>query len=355
MVESMDAELLTDVHQLALVSTEVEILPPVTTIEPPAIIHTAGPNAGNRFAEYFTVHIQNPHTRRAYFRNAVAFLGWCERQGYRNLRSIKPMTVASYIEQLKESHAKPSIKQQLATIRMLFDWLVVGQVVEINPAHAVRGPKHIVTKGLTPVINAEETKRLLARIPVKLGEKPPEGEPDNRPPSLIGLRDRALIASMFFTFARVGAVVAMDVEDYYVQGNRGWLRLQEKGGKQHDMPAHHTLEAYLDEYVKAAGIAEDRKGPLFRSAPGTGNTLTRNYLKTADVWRMIRRRAKLAGIKTEIGCHTFRATGITNYLDHDGTLEKAQQMASHASPRTTKLYDRTNDQITLDEVEKIML
>ena len=355
MGDSMDAESLTTGNELVVVPAEVEILPPVTTIQPPAIIQTAGPNAGNRFAEYFTVHIQNPHTRRAYFRNAVTFLGWCERQGYRNLRSIKPMTVASYIEQLKDSHAKPSIKQQLATIRMLFDWLVIGQVVETNPAHAVRGPKHVVTKGLTPVINAEETKRLLGSIPVKIGPTPKEGEPDDRPPCLIGLRDRALIAAMFFTFARVGAVVAMDVEDYYPQGNRGWLRLQEKGGKQHDMPAHHTLEAYLDEYVKAAGIAADRKGPLFRTAPRTKNELTRNYLKTADVWRMIRRRAKLAGIETAIGCHTFRATGITNYLDHDGTLEKAQQMASHASPRTTKLYDRTNDQITLDEVEKIVI
>ena len=355
MGDGMDAESLTESQELAPIAAEVEILPPVTTIDPPAIIQTAGPNAGNRFAEYFTVHIQNPHTRRAYFRNAVAFLAWCEQQGYRNLKSIKPMTVAGYLEQLKDSHAKPTIKQQLATIRMLFDWLVVGQIVETNPAHAVRGPKHVVTKGLTPVINAEETKRLLGRIPVKLGPPPAAGESDNRPPSLIGLRDRALIAAMFFTFARVGAVVAMDVEDYYPQGNRGWLRLQEKGGKQHDMPAHHTLEAYLDEYVTAAGIADDRKGPLFRTAPRTGGTLTRNYLKTADVWRMVRRRAKLAEIKTAIGCHTFRATGITNYLEHDGTLEKAQQMASHASPRTTKLYDRTNDQITLDEVEKIVI
>jgi integrase len=260
------------------------------------------------------------------------------------------MTVAAYIEQLQASHAKPSIKQQLATIRMLFDWLVVGQVVETNPAHAVRGPRHVVSKGLTPVLNAEETKQLLNSIPVKIGPKPKEGEEDHRPPDLVGLRDRALIAAMFFTFARVGAVVTMDVEDYYPQGKRYWLRLQEKGGKQHDMPAHHTLEAWLDEYLHAAGIAGDPKGPLFRSAPGTGNTLRRNYLKTADVWRMVRRRAERAGIKTKIGCHSFRATGITNYLE-----QKAQQMASHASPRTTKLYDRTNDQITLDEVEKIVL
>ena len=355
MSDGMDAELVNAGQELVVRPAEVEILPPVTTIEAPAIIDSAGPNASTRFAEYFTVHIQNPHTRRAYFRNAVSFLTWCEGQGYRNLESIQPMTVAAYIEQLQQKLAKPSIKQQLATIRMLFDWLVVGQVSKTNPAHAVRGPKHVVTKGLTPVINAEETKRLLNSIPLKFGPTPKEGEPDKRTACLIGLRDRALIAAMFFTFARVGSVVAMTVEDYYFQGNRGWLRLHEKGGKQHDMPAHHTLEAYLDEYVKAAGISDDRKGPLFRSAPGKGNTLSRSYLRTADVWRMIGRRGEQAHIKTVMGCHTFRATGITNYLEHDGTLEKAQQMAAHASPRTTKLYDRTKDQITLDEVERIQL
>jgi len=160
---------------------------------------------------------------------------------------------------------------------------------------------------------------------------------------------------MFFTFDRVGAVVAMSVEDYFPQGKRYWLRLHEKGGKEHEMPAHHTLEAYLDAYLHAAGTADDREGPLFRSATRTGTALTHNAMRPADVWRMVRRRTAKAGIETRICCHSFRATGITNYLEHKGTLEKAQQMASHASPRTTKLYDRTNDQVTLDEVEKITL
>lgn len=265
------------------------------------------------------------------------------------------MMVAVFIEDLKRTHAKPSIKQHLATIRMLFDWLVTGQVIAVNPTHAVRGPKHVVTKGLTPVLDSDETKKLLESIPVTRNIVSTVKSEKVEVPNLIGLRDRALIATMFFTFARVGAVVTMAVEDYYPQGKRWWLRLQEKGGKQHDMPAHHTLEAYLDAYVKAAGLADDLKGPLFRSAPGTQTTLTRKRLATADVWRMIRRRAMAAGIQTKIGCHSFRATGITNYLTNDGTLEKAQQMAAHASPRTTKLYDRTNDQVSLDEVEKIRL
>src|SRR4029079_9075392 len=102
-----------------------------------------------------------------------------------------------------------------------------------------------------------------------------------------------------------------------------------------------------------AGIVDERRGPLFRSAHRTGSSLTARAMRTADVWRMVRRRAKNAGIVTPISCHSFRATGITNYLEHSGTLEKAQQMAAHSSPRTTKLYDRTNDQVTLDEVEKI--
>ena len=338
-----------------IVHASAEVLPPLVTIAAPMIIADAGDDAIRKFAEYFTVNIENPHTQRAYYRNAVQFLTWCESKGCRRLDDIEPMTVAAYIRHLKGTHAKPTIKQSLATIRMLFDWLVVGQVVKHNPAHAVRGPKHVVDKGITPVLSEDETRQLLNSIPVKLGPEPEPGTSDTRPPDVIGLRDRALIGAMFFTFARVGAVVTMNVEDYYTQGKRSWLLLREKGGKQHHMPAHHTLEAYLDAYIEAAGIASESKTPLFRSAPRATRLLTNNSLASTDVWRMIRRRAKQAGIETKIGCHSFRATGITNYLEHNGTLEKAQKMASHASPRTTKLYDRTNDQVTLDEVEKIQI
>lgn len=316
----------------------------------PTIVAAAGDDAVTRFIEYFTAHIRNPHTRRAYHRNALTFLLWCEAKGIGSVRAVKPVTVAAYIEQPGRSHAKPTVKQHLATIRMLFDWLVTGQVVPSNPAHAVRGPKHVVTKGKTPILSAEETRVLFDSIPVER-----EAGDGTRGPDVMGLRDRAVIAAMFFTFGRVSAVVGMSVVDYYPQGKRFWLRLHEKGGKEHEMPAHHTLEEYLDAYIQAAGIESDKRGPLFRTAIGTGDRLTGNPMLPADVWRMIRRRAKNAGIKTPIGCHSFRATGITNYLEHQGTLEKAQQMAAHSSPRTTKLYDRTSDQITLDEVEKIQI
>ena len=156
---------------------------------------------------------------------------------------------------------------------------------------------------------------------------------------------------MVFSFARVGAALAMKVEDYYGQGKRWWVRLHEKGGKRHDMPCHHNLEAYLDAYLEAAGIGERRRAPssarprthrrAHRNRHGPGRRLPHDPPARRD-----------AGIDADICCHTFRATGITAYLENGGTLENAQAMAAHESPRTTKLYDRTGDEITLDEVER---
>lgn len=160
---------------------------------------------------------------------------------------------------------------------------------------------------------------------------------------------------MVFSFARVGAVVKMDVGDYYVNGKRWWLRLHEKGGRFHEVPVHHKAEAYLDEYLAAAGIAGDRKSPLFRTVQGRPVKLTANRTRANDVLRMVKRRAEAIGLPYSTCCHTFRATGITAYLENGGTLEHAQQIAAHESPRTTKLYDRTSDHISLDEIERIII
>jgi integrase len=174
-------------------------------------------------------------------------------------------------------------------------------------------------------------------------------------PGVVGLRDRALIGVMVYTFARISAVVAMRVEDYFANGKRWWVRLHEKGGKRHEMPAHHKLERFLDEYLDAAGIADRDETPLFRSAAGRTRTLTDRPMHRVDAYRMIRRRTADVGLNGKLGCHVFRATGITAYLEAGGTLENAQAMAAHESPRTTKLYDRTGDEITLDEVERITI
>lgn len=172
--------------------------------------------------------------------------------------------------------------------------------------------------------------------------------------TLAGLRDRALVATMVYIFARVSAVVGMLVEDYYPQGKRWWIRLHEKGGKLHQVPAHHVAENYLDEYLRGAGNQNDRRTPLFRTLDGQGR-LTDRAATRNDVFRMVKRRAKNAGLSVDTCCHRFRATGITAYLDNGGTIENAQAIAAPESPRTTKLYDRTNDEITLDEIERIRI
>lgn len=306
----------------------------------PAMIADAGDPAARRYLEFFGVTIRNKNTRTAYLHAANRFFVWCERHKLGQLADIEPLHVAAYIEALGTEFEKPTVKQHLAAIRMLFDWLVTGQVVATNPAHSVRGPKHVVKTGKTTVLDADQARKLLDSIDTS---------------TLVGLRDRALISVMTFAFARIGAVVAMRVEDYYPKGKRWWVRLHEKGGKRHDMPAHHNLEAYLDIYIEKAGITNDGKAPLFRSAVGRTGTLTDRPMNRVDAWRMIQRRATDLGFRVKIGCHTFRATGITAYLEAGGTLENAQAMAAHESPRTTKLYDRTGDQITLDEVERITI
>jgi integrase len=158
---------------------------------------------------------------------------------------------------------------------------------------------------------------------------------------------------MVYSFARVGAALAMRVEDVYTERRRFWVRLCEKGGKAHVMPCHHNLENYLTAYIEKTGIADDPKGPLFRTIGRRTKKLTRTALSQPDAYRMIERRTEAAGIETKIGNHSFRATGITAYLKGGGTLEKAASMANHASTRTTQLYDRRSDEVTLDEVERV--
>jgi site-specific recombinase XerD len=306
----------------------------------PAPIFAPTPKAVRRTLEFFTTQINNDHTRKAYLNATRRFAAWCETRGLHNLADVQPIHTAAFIKDLQGEFSSPTVKQHLAALRMLFDWLVTGHVLDVDPAHAVRGPKYVVKKGKTPVLNTEEARTLLDAIDTG---------------SLMGLRARALIGVMVYSFARINAVLQMKVGDYFTQGRRGWVRLHEKGGKEHEVPCHHNLEKFLDEYIAAAGVAEDAAGPLFRTVAGRTGNLTNNSLWQQDAYRMIQRWAEGAGIKTKIGNHTFRATGITAYLKNGGTLETAQHIVNHESPRTTKLYDRRQDEISLDEVERIAI
>lgn len=304
----------------------------------PALFLDEGENAWRRFIEFFTASIRNRNTREAYLRAVLRFSKWCEGKKLK-LGQLSPFIIAAYIEEVSAELSRPSVKQHLAAIRMLMNYLVVGQVMPVNPAAAVRGPKYSIKRGKTPVLSADQARSLLDSIDVK---------------TVAGLRDRALIAIMIFSFARVSAVLGMNVEDYYSDGRRRWIRLLEKGGKHHEVPAHHKAEDYLDEYVAATGIGADRRSPLFRSVDRRGQ-LSERRMHRRDVLAMVKRRAHQAGLPDIICNHSFRATGITAYLNNGGSLEHAQRIAAHESPKTTKLYDRTSDEITLDEIERILI
>ena len=232
-------------------TTSLTIIEPATGLPVPAMIAGAGERASLRFIDFFTAHIRNPNTRAAYGVAVRGFFTWLETQGSGELGHIRTHHVSTYTEILTRSYSAPTVKQHLAAIRRLFDWLIVGQVIDQNPAAPVRGPRHIVKKGKTPVLDGDEARKLLDSIDVS---------------TIVGLRDRALIALLIYSFARISAALHMNVEDYYPQGKRWWVRLHEKGGKQHEMPAHHLLETYIDAYVTAAGLIGAEKAAPY-SAP----------------------------------------------------------------------------------------
>src|SRR5260370_11510551 len=241
----------------------------------PALIADAGDPAAWRYVEFFTANIRNPNPRRAYARACTSFFAWCDERGL-TLTTIRPHDVATYIETRHQTHSAPDVKQQLAAVRMLFDWLITGQIVPVNPAAAVRGPKHVVKTGKTAVLDAKEWRKLIDSIP---------------PDTLRDRRDPALIATLTYSFARINAALKMKVEDLRPKG-AGWtVRLHEKGGKEHSMPCHHALAEALRAYIDAVGIADDRTRWLFRTARGhNGGTLTDKAMGQTDAWRMIRDR-----------------------------------------------------------------
>jgi integrase/recombinase XerD len=301
----------------------------------PALILREGDEAARAYLNFFTAEIENDNTRAAYTKAVGQFLGWCEARGV-GLKQVEPWMVATYI---KAHPGKPAtVKQHLAAIRRLFDHLQVARIVDSNPAAPVRGPKHSVSKGSTPILNGGDAYHLLSSV-----------ETD----TLKGLRDKALIGVMLYSFARVSATLGMKVKDYFQTGRGEMsLRLREKGGKAHEVVAHHMAQRHLDAYLEAAGIEGAKDTPLFRSMTKS-HTFSQNGLSRANALKMIKARAKATGLPEGLSPHSLRGTGITNYLENGGSLEVAQRIAAHSDPRTTKLYDRRSDKVERGEIERI--
>ncbi|APW64289.1 Tyrosine recombinase XerD (plasmid) [Paludisphaera borealis] len=305
----------------------------------PSLVERAGGAARFAWDEYFYAVHHNPHTQKAYLRAVRRFLDWCEGQG-RELPTITPGQVGQYLVGLGGSPAKRNLA--LSALRGFFDRLVNRHVVVLNPATSVKGVKDQVVEGKTPEITVEQARTLLASVDTG---------------HVVGLRDRAVLATLAYTACRAGAAAKLRLGDFQHDGSQSVLRFQEKGGKSREIPVRHDLDGFIRAYVEAAGVGgQPKDSPLFRAAVnGTSRTLTGNPLTSKRICELVKRRLKDAGLPSRLSPHSFRVAAITDLLTQGVPLEDVQYLAGHAEPRTTGLYDRRQKKVTRNIVERISI
>jgi integrase/recombinase XerD len=314
----------------------------------PELVVMGGGAARFVWDEFFSGEIRNPHTRRAYGHAVRQFLAWCRGERL-NLQQIAPGHVGRYLDQLsidgpaeeRLPASVPTKKQHLAALRRFFDKLVLRHVVVLNPAASVRAERYQVIEGKTPEISVEQAKKLLKSFDTS---------------RVIGLRDRAIIATLIYTAVRIGSVAVLRFKNFNHDGSQWTLRFAEKGGKSREIPVRHALERYMLAYLDAAGLRDASKDSrLFRSAVGKTKHLTGNGMSAGDMGRMVKRRLKDAGLPEQLSPHSFRVATITDLLEQGTPLEDVQQLAGHADPRTTRLYDRRPKRISRNIVDRISI
>ena len=308
----------------------------------PPVVSDLGRKAERKFVEFFTAHLRNDHTRRAYAHAAAQLSEWSKVNGL-SLAELEPPEAAAYIKTLEiEGKAPTTIKARLSALSNLCDYLASNGVLDWNPFKVVRGPRVSRREGQTPILEPEMVRALLGSF---------EGG------DVVTLRDRAIVSTMLFSFARVGAVTKLDGRHYELQGSKASLLLNEKRGKKTRVPCHHELREVIDAFLVLSPAGP--RTPLFRSVDrsldeGGERQLTRKRLETSNVLRMVKRRCAAVGIDPVLVCnHSFRASGITAYMAGGGSIETAAEIAGHASTETTKLYDRTAKVVSRSEIERI--
>lgn len=321
----------------------VETLPAGRDDHLPALIEEAGNNARYAYEEFLFGDIENLNTRTAYRRDVDKFLVHVHEIGLA-FHQVTPKLVRSYIENMKPARpgdpplSAPTKKRVLAAIRKFFDVAVTRHAIPLNPALSVRGPKHQVIEGKTPEITVAEARKLLGAIDTT---------------HVVGLRDRAILATMIYTGARVGAVAKLTLQGFYCAGDQWCFRFEEKGGKSREIPCRHDLQVFVLDYLNAAGVRDEKTGPLFRSAVRREKRLTDQAMTANDMCRMVKRRLKDVGLSSRLSPHSFRVTVATDLLSQDVPLEEVQYLLGHADPRTTRLYDRRQRKVTPNIVERI--
>jgi len=294
--------------------------------------------AVNESYKSFLSQMVNKNTHTSYANGINLFFAHIHNFGIKELIDVEPKHISRFLSWMNDQkYGVSTTRLYLSALRMFLDHCVVDGLITVNPSKAVKLPRHSSKTGKTPVIVPEQVRQILDSIPLK---------------TQADYRDRALISLMVFSFFRVSAALSLIVKDYELRGHQRWIIGEEKGSKRHEMPVHPTLEIMLDDYISKCDLTKPAT-PLFQSSTARGGYLTgRNFDRTA-AWRMVRRRAQSAEVHRDIGNHSFRATGITTYLNAGGSLEDARVMANHSNATTTKLYDRTGDKVKIKEVNRI--
>jgi integrase/recombinase XerD len=323
---------------IPLAETAPERLRPESDAPLPSVIAEAGTAAAFAWDEFFRASLRNPHTRTAYSRAINKLLIWLERLGV-SLAQVTPGMIGGYFDELEGS--VPTKKLALSAIRRFFDTLVQRHVIILNPAATVRGERYAVVEGKTPAISPDQARALLAAIDTS---------------TAVGIRDRAVIATLIYTAARAGAVASLRLKDLTHDGTQYALRFAEKGGKSREIPVRHDLERYLLEYLAAVGPDDEPKtSPLFRTLARRTGKFTANAMSGTDIWRMVKRRLKSAGLPAQFCPHSFRVATVTDLLSQGVPLPDVQFLAGHSDPRTTRLYDRRSQAVSRNLVERISI
>jgi len=316
----------------------------------PVLVERAGGAARFAWDEFFYAEHHNPHTQKAYMAAVKRFLAWAEGQGV-ELSAVTPGMIGQYLVSLGGSAAKRNL--HLSALRGFFDRLVNRHVVMLNPAATAKGVKDQVIEGKTPEITLDQARTLLGSIQVAKTIKTKEGT-EIMTPLLVGLRDRAILATLKFTACRAGAVAKLRLGDFQHDGNQYVLRFQEKGGKSREIPVRHDLEGFIRAYLDTANIVgENKDRPLFRSVRRRTGQLTDNPMTSKAICELVKRRLKDAGLPERLSPHSFRVAAVTDLLTQGVPLEDVQYLAGHSEPRTTALYDRRQKKVTRNIVERI--
>jgi len=303
----------------------------------PEVVAASGAAASYAWDEFFFAMVRNRHTKAAYLRAVRRFLNWLEPRSI-PLQRVTAGMVGEYLDSLSSLSA-PSRKVELAALRGWFDVLTRRHVVAFNPTTSVKGDRLQTTEGSTPEIAPAQARTLLNSI-------------DRT--TLVGQRDAAIIACLAYTAARAGAIAGLTRGSLQSDGTHFRLRFLEKNAKRRDIPVNSSFEKYLLDYVRAAGLADAPAGsPLFRSADGKSGRLTSRPLGGGDIGRMVKRRLAAAGLPANLSPHSFRVAVATDLLKQSVLLEDVQYLLGHSDPRTTRLYDRRQLEVTRNIVERI--